>query len=251
MTKMILALGITDVYAFTANAWRKKMPIENLQVHRLTKEVLLQLGEDFASESSIKQGIEDAMDRNSVRLEIFKRKSQEKITKGENPYPCHNTVCPENIYETNSCKKGLICWDCLFQMLDSPPNSLNYSMNEKMPSHKEALDLLVESHLLKDESWERQIETIYFREQKKPLTQYERGQEEIKGVTMDQFRGIILNFLEEFFCDHKSIIGGYDFGPIAPDWDFTQGEDREIFARNICLGIEKVMGIYPNIRSLK
>jgi hypothetical protein len=227
------------------------MDIENLQVYRLTKEVQSQLGEDFAPESSIKQGIEDAMDRNSIRLKLFERKSQEQKNKGKNPYPCHNMVCPENIHETSTCKKGLICWDCLFQMLSSPPNSINYSANEKMPSHQEALDLLVENGLLKDDSWEHHLEHIYFREQKKPLTQYERGQEEIKGVTMDQFRGLILNFLEEFFCDHKSIIGGYDFGPIAPDWDFTQEEDREIFARNVCLGIEKVMGIYPNIRSLK
>jgi hypothetical protein len=227
------------------------MDIENLQVYRLTKEVQSQLGEDFAPKSSIKQGIEDAMDRNGIRLKLFERKSQEQKNKGKNLYPCHNTVCPENIHETNSCKKGLICWDCLFQMLSSPPNSIDYSVNEKMPSHQEALDLLVENGLLKDDSWEHHLEHIYFREQKKPLTQYERGQEEIKGVTMDQFRGIILNFLEEFFCDHKLIIGGYDFGPIAPDWDFTQEEDREIFARNVCLGIEKVMGIYPNIRSLK
>lgn len=226
------------------------MTIENLQVHKLTKTVQDQLGENFAPESSIKQGIEDAMDRNTMRLKIFERKAQEAMNKDENPYPCHNMVCPENVYETHTCKKGLLCYDCLFQMTNSPPNSINYSMNEKMPSHQEALDLLVENGLLKDESWENQIETIYFRDQKKPLTQYDRGQVEIKNVTMNQFRGIILNFLEEFFNDHKSIIGGYEFGPIAPDWDFTQEEDREIFAKNICLGIEKVMGIYPNIRKL-
>jgi len=227
--------------------------IEDLQVHRLTKEVQSQLGEEFAPENSIKQGIEDAMDRNEMRLNLFARKAQEAIDKNENPYPCFNTVCSDNISESNTCKKGLICYDCLFQMTAPPPNSINYSSNEdeKMPSHQEALDLLVENGLLKDESWERQIETIYFREQKKPATQYERDQEEIKNVTMEQFRGIILNFLEEFFNEHKSIIGGYNFGPIASDFDFTDETDREIFAKNICLGIEKIMGIYPNIRSLK
>lgn len=55
-------------------------------------------------------------------------------------------------------------------------------------------------------------------------------------------------------CDLPKIdllIGGYEFPPIDSNFDFTNEEDREIFARNICLGIEKVMGIYPNIHRLK
>jgi hypothetical protein len=227
--------------------------IENLEICRLTKVVQEQLGEDFASEDSIKKGIEEAFERNNWRLQIFERKAQEKISKKQEPFPCFNSVCPKNNNEQNSCAKNLLCYDCLFQMTSFPPSSLKYTANEneKMPSHQEALNLLVEAGLLKDESWENQIETIYFRNQKKPKTQYERGQIEIKGITMDQFRGIILNFLEEFFNDHKSIIGGYEFPPIAKDFDFTNEDDREIFAQNICMGIEKVMGIYPNIQSLR
>jgi hypothetical protein len=224
--------------------------IEDLQVHKLTKVVHDQLGDDFAPKDSIKQGIEDAIERNALRTEMFIQKANDQIEKGKEPYPCFNSVCFSNNQEENSCKKNIICYDCLFQMTSPPPNSINYSMNEKIPSHQEALDLLVENGLLKDESWEHQIEHIYFRNQKKPKTQYERGQVEIKGVTMDHLRVVILNFLEEFFNDYKTIIGNYEFPPIAKDFDFTDEGDREIFARNICTGIEKVMGIYPNIRSL-
>lgn len=227
------------------------MTIENLEVLRLTKTVQDQLGDDFAPESSIKQGIEEAFERNAMRLQIMENKSKDLISKGKNPYPCFNSVCSKNIQESDSCGKGVICHDCLFQMTSAPPNSLNYSMNDKFPSHQEALDLLVEAGLLKDESWEHQIEHIYFRNQKKPTTQYDRDQVEIKGITMSHLRGIILNFLEEFFNEHKSIIGGYEFPPIAKDFDFTDECDREIFVQNICIGIEKVMGIYPNIRSLR
>jgi len=225
--------------------------IEDLIVYKITKNVHNQLGEDFASKNSIRKGIEEAMDRNAARLHMMEQASYDLKKSGKNPYPCFNSVCPDNIEETNSCKKGVLCHDCLFQMTTKPPNSLDYSMNNKFPSHQEALDLLVENDLLKDENWERQLETIYFRDQKKPATRYDRGQEEIKGVTMDQFRGLILNFLEEVFNNHESIIGKYTFGPIAPDFDFTDERDREIFARDICCGIEKVMGIFPNIRKLR
>lgn len=225
--------------------------IEDLQVHRLTKTVHAQLGDDFAPKDSIKEGIEDAIKRNAIRTESFIKKANEQIEKGKEPFPCYNIVCPNNNNEQNSCMKNLLCYDCLFQMTSNPPNSIEYSMNEKMPSHQEALDLLVEAGLLKDESWEHQIEHIYFRNQKKPKTQYERGQEEIKGITMDHLRVIILNFLEELFNEHETIVGKHKFPPINPDFDFTDEGDREIFARNICVGIEKVMGIYPNIRPLK
>jgi len=226
--------------------------IENLTIHKLTNNIYATLGEDFAPKESIQKGLEEAMERNQIRTELFFRKAQSALIQKGNPFPCFNMVCPENIHDTNSCKKELICWDCLFQMLDPPPNSINYSINnEKMPSHQEALDLLVSHNLLKDETWERELETIYFRDKKKPKTQYDRGQEEIKGVTMDQFRGIILNFLEEFFNEHTTIVGEYQFPPIAEDFDFKDEEDREIFAQNICVGIEKVMGIFPNIKPLR
>lgn len=227
--------------------------IENFEVCRLTKTVQEQLGEDFAPENSIKQGIEEAFERNEWRVRIFERKAQERIKNNQEPFPCFNTVCPQNDNDKNSCSKNLLCYDCLFQMTSFPPSSLDYTANkdEKMPSHQEALDLLVEAGLLKDESWEHQIETIYFRDQKKPKTQYERGQVEIQRITMDHLRGIILNFLEEFYNDHESIVGKYKFPPIAKDFDFTDECDREIFAQNICIGIEKVMGIYPNIQKLR
>lgn len=227
--------------------------IESLEVHRLTKTVQEQLGEDFAPESSIKQGIMEAFERNEIKLQIMKNKSKDLLDKGKNPYPCFNIPCQQNIHESNSCKRTILCHDCLFQMTSPPPSSLNYSMNEneKMPSHQEALDLLVEAGLLKDESWEHQIETIYFRDQKKPKTQYDRGQVEIHGITMDHLRGLILNFLEEFYNDYETIVGKCKFPPIAKDFDFTDEKDREIFAKNICIGIEKVMGIFPNIRSLR
>lgn len=229
------------------------MTIENLEIHRLTKEVQSQLGDDFAPEDSIKQGISEAMNRNATRMRLWKRQAKERHNKGKNPFPCFNAVCEDHAEGMDSCKKTYCCYDCLFQMKSSPPNSLNYTSNknEKMPSHQEALDLLVENGLLKDEAWEHQLETRYLREEKKPTTQYNRGKVEIEGVTMDQFRVIVLQDLEEMFTEHETIIGKYTFPPSCKDFDFKDEGDREIFARNLCIGIEKIMGVYPNIQRLK
>lgn len=144
------------------------MTIENLEVHKLTKTVQDQLGEDFAPKDSIKQGIYEAMDRNAARVRIMQAKAAKRKEQGKNPFPCFNVVCKSHIEEINSCKKAFMCYDCLFQMTSAPPNSLNYTANkdEKMPSHQEALDLLVENNLLKDESWEHQLENKYHKEKK-------------------------------------------------------------------------------------
>lgn len=229
------------------------MTIKDLEVYRLTKEVQEQLGEDFAPKSTLEKGIQEAFERNQMKLQVMERKSEDLKEKGQNPYPCFNTVCSENVHETNTCGMGVLCHDCLFQMTSGPPNSLDYTANEgeKMPSHQEALDLLVEYGLLKDESWERKIEEIYLREEKKPATQYDRGLQEINGVTMDHLRVCILQILEEFYTTHKTLIGGYEFSPSCPDLDLSDEGDREILVRNICLNLEKVMGIYPNIKIVR
>ena len=226
----------------------EKIDIQNYVIKKAIKE---QLGEDFASDNELDKSLQEAQERNNLLLQSMINKSNKLKDQGKEPYPCFNTVCPDNLNLTNSCRKNVLCHDCLFQMLTSPPNSLDYSMNEKMPSHQEALDLLVENGLLKDDSWEHQLETIYFRDTKKPATQYDRAEQEIKNITMDHLRVIILNFLEECYNKHKTIFGNFEFEPNTPDFDFTNEEDREIFARNICIGIEKVMGIYPNIQKLR
>jgi hypothetical protein len=84
------------------------MSIENLEVHRLTKIVQNQLGEDFVPESSIKQGIEEAFERNSMRLQMFVKKSQYLKDKGKNPFPCFNCVVP-NIYKNLILVKKNFC----------------------------------------------------------------------------------------------------------------------------------------------
>jgi len=168
--------------------------VTELTVYKLTKEVHEQLGEDFVSKDVLESDIKEAMHRNAVRLQVMQNKAEDLKNKGKNPYPCHNSKCPENIIETNSCSHGILCDDCLLQMTTAPPNSLHYTMNDGFPSHKEALDLLVENDLLKDDSWKEQMETIYLRDQKKPATYYERDNQKIDGVTMRHFRNAILTF---------------------------------------------------------
>ena len=77
--------------------------------------------------------------------------SFQRFQNGEEPYVCHNAVCEEHRSEPERydyCNLGHQCWDCPFQMLDYPPSSLDYEEGT-MPSHQQALDILVEYGLLK------------------------------------------------------------------------------------------------------
>ena len=231
--------------------------VAGAEITMVTEDGISDLGKtlgDIIPPNAIKIGILEAMERAKAYDNMDKLRTKRLVENGFNPYLCYNLVCEEN--DDRICERGDGCHSCLFQMPTPPPNSLDYTANEKeagvryMPSHREALQMLVDNNLLKDEVFERMIETKFYRDDCKASTQYDRENVKIKEVTFGQLRGAIKHALHELYCDHTTISGGFDFSPSCPDFDLSEEGDQEVFSRNLCLTVEKVMGIYPNIKLL-
>lgn len=100
--------------------------------------------------SDIVEALEFALEAATLIDMNLMDKAFARFKNGEEPYPCFNAVCDEHMAEEgryNYCNLGHRCFDCPFQMLDYPPSTLDY-MEGTMPSHQQALDLLVEHGLL-------------------------------------------------------------------------------------------------------
>ncbi len=190
--------------------------------------------------SNIVEALEEAKERNGIYQQWENKQAEKLFKEGKEPYPCCNMVCEhyqqsEHVYAEDNgeikfsgrhdyCKTN-DSHGCMFQMSSHPPNSLNY--DNYMPTHVEALDMLEKNGLLKGERQRYAEANASYDKAESPN---ERRNTEIKGVTFAQLHEIVKKIgkeIPEFF---------------NPDYDNTA------LAQNMCVEVEKAMGIYPNIR---
>jgi hypothetical protein len=214
--------------------------ITNLSDHKILKDIAEQTGLT-KSNSNIVQALQEAQERGEMYHALDVQAAKDLFDQGKEPCPCHNQVCDkynqysEDSDRTNWCSDEVRSHSCLFNMLEPPPNSLNY--DEGMPSHKAALTRLEELGLLKGQMDDYKLENDRYRR----VSRSERNQTEIKGVTMDLMCEVIETTIQDLIDN-----------PYVPE-DEKVGLDQNkgIIARNATVEMEKSMGIYPNIRSVK
>jgi len=161
----------------------------------------------------------------------------ERKRQGKELYPCFNQKCPTATTQGTCSKKQ--SWDCLYQMVEPPPNPMDYE--GEMPSHREALQILEEQGNIKGELTRIRAENMKYVESKAQGSE-ERYGTEIHGITMAQLEACVLTLFREARED-GNIFAGMGGG--------LSLEEEEIFAKNLLIEVEKAMGIYPNIRPLK
>jgi len=191
--------------------------------------------------SNLEEALNEAKERGKMYQQFEDAKAQKLLKEGKEPYPCCNMVCKSYVQSENTQidnSSGVThFWGrsdycntndshgCTFQMSSHPPNSLNYE--EYMPTHIEALDMLEKHGLLKgDRQRYKEANARYSKVQ----TQEERHQTEIKGITFAQLHEAVLQLEKEM-----------------PDF-FNPESAPVAIAQNLCVEVEKAMGIYPNIR---
>jgi hypothetical protein len=183
--------------------------------------------------SNIVEALQEAKER-AIVYDAYDALEEKKLLEsyGIQPDQCYNSVCEHCLDGKCDEEMGRSC-SCIYRMIESPPNPLCY--NEYMPSHHEALDRLEAHGLLKGERLEYQKECAQY---ERAQTQNERRNTEIKGITLNQLTQAVMNILN-FFKEHE------------PDLTIQDEDSFDVIARNICLEVEKAMGIYPNIRPLR
>jgi hypothetical protein len=181
--------------------------------------------------SNIVEALQEAKGR-AVLYEMMNRCREKELQEKHNidPKMCRNEVCEHCESGVCDCEHGRPV-GCIYRMVDHPPNSLDYE--DYMPSHREALDRLEAKGLLKGER-QRYLEECA--KYGRPTSSSERGQYVINGVTMDQFRQALLNCMKEL---------------MGQNFSFDEEGDQNIVANNVTIEMEKVLGIYPNICTLR
>ncbi|MFA5135365.1 MAG: hypothetical protein WC505_06305 [Patescibacteria group bacterium] len=195
-----------------------------------------------AENSNLVSALADSFERSKAYQASSDRKAEALRLAGKEPYPCRNAVCPRQC--PNRDGRYHFCTtndshDCLYQMDDGPPNSLNYE--EYMPSHQEALDRLEKHGLLRGDRQRYIEESARFG---KATNQQERSSVEVKGITMQQLQLCCSVAMQEFAQNP------YVRRDTGEEFCDQLLEETELLAQNIGLNVEKAMGIYPNISRL-
>lgn len=194
--------------------------------------------------SNLREAIQEARERNDILVQHLKNVAENNKKQGLEPNPCFNSVCEKHksIFgeRTHYCEDEYFSHGCLFRMLESPPNSLNYS--GYMPTHKEALDMLEKNGLLKGDKSEYQD---IFEEYKKCKTQEERKNVVLDGVTIHQAGKALDNVLDGIIIFFKN----NNQKEVLPSEIFEN--EKDLIVRNFQIELEKVLGVYPNIIPLE
>ncbi len=213
------------------------------EVTNLNDERILRAVEDQTDltreNSNIVEALEEAKERSNMYQAWEDAQANKLIKEGKEPYPCLNAVCghyvqveDEHVADNgevkysgrfNYCGEGM-SHGCMFQMNSHPPNSLNY--DEYMPTHVEALDMLEKNGLLKGSRKEYEEANVYYNK----ANTDDRHSTEIKGINFKHIYAIMEYIYKEM---------PYFFNPES---------NGTALCQNICMEIEKAMGIYPNIR---
>jgi len=173
----------------------------------------------------IRDALMESIERRQIQM-LNKELAEKSLKETGEAYPCRNLVCPNCVdntvqpdgsQRTYFCLLNETCYDCLFQMLTSPPSTLNY--DDYMPTHQEALDRLEKEGLLSGPRLKYQQDSFYY---DKARHNEERWGTEIKGIDFNILRAAILKVLQS-----------------------------QVTATNICLEVEKAMGIFPNIKLVR
>jgi len=221
----------------------KAFEVENISD---IKDALYNVGVD-TTEDELSRAFDEAAERYKMVGECMRQREENLVNKyGVQPMECHNEVCPYCKYPYGKycfCNSGEDRYlDCNCRLLAPNPNTWDYD-EEYLPTWQECLDIIAKNGLIKEDTREecRQASLDYG----KCKTQKERGNTEIKGITMDQARAAIRHAIEEMI-------------KFKLDRDFkTQEEkdefeshiiDPDVMASNATLEFEKIMGIYPNIK---
>jgi hypothetical protein len=214
--------------------------VVSISEHRILKDIAEQTGLT-KDNSNIVQALQDAKERADAYEQLDLQKARKLAEAGLEPCPCFNIVCKhyhQDSIETNRmnwCDREIACHSCLFQMLEEPPNSLNY--DEPMPSHKAALTKLEELGQLKGQFLEHQTENSRYER----VTRTERNEHMISGITMDCLSIVIETAIQDLIDN-----------PYVPDEEkIGLDQNKQVIARNATVEVEKAMGIFPNLRRVK
>jgi hypothetical protein len=206
--------------------------VTDLKDHVICKSIKEALPE--LEESSIMNAIQEAKERNTL-YDICERRTEKELLEvhGIKSSQCYNGVC-EHCSSEGCSDKSLRACGCMYRMIDPPPNSLDY--NEYMPSHHEALDRLEKNGLLKGDHEDYVKDAPDYG---KAATQADRANHVINGVTMIQLEEA-LKFCFKRYSDY---------------WESEDGKallanevDLDVVFRNALIEVEKILGIYPNIK---
>lgn len=128
----------------------EKDNIVDFNKEKLLKQISEYTGFDKKN-SDIESALEGAIKRANLYESYDVVKEGELKKRGINPLECHNEVCNHNIDMVCNNQHGKPV-SCMYRMITEPPLEMEYK--EYMPSHQEALDILVENGLLDGEGTE-------------------------------------------------------------------------------------------------
>jgi len=200
--------------------------ILDFEREKIVKQVREVVGAEL-EDDEIEKGLDDAQ----ARAELYKMydlKMQKELWEvyGIEPRRCCNIVCSNN-QDSYCYDEDMMPVSCLYRMTDPPPNEIGY--DGYVPTYREALEMLEHHDLLYGEK-HRYIEAMKDYGKAK-------GQE---GRWATEISGIDFNILQE--CITKVLQGD-----IYAESDPLNEVSIDVHATNICLEVEKAMGIYPNI----
>lgn len=171
-----------------------------------------------------------------INIDNFDR-AMDRFRHGEEPYPCHNAVCPQykaDAERPNYCGLGAECFNCSFQLIDEPPSPLEYE--EDLPSYQEALDILELNGILTGPRTEQlRLATAY--RTNKPASMTERDEYEVI-LPMHTIKSCIENAIidiaqNEYNTELERTI--------LDDWNAR-------IAIAASQELEKACGVFPNIK---
>lgn len=220
---------------------RKAIEISNINDIKEIQSQMKNANMGVPDSDSLNSALEDAKYRSALINNCNKAREKRLNTEyGIKPMECLNEVCKYNKYD-GYCfcnNKDSLYLDCNFRLFQRNPNHLDYDV-DPIPTWKEALDLLAKNGFIKEDCRE---------ECKKASINYgkannrnERDNTEVKGITFSQLRQAIEHSIDDFYSNES-----YD------DKEEKASVEKhlysDIIANNSAIEVEKIMGIFPNIK---
>lgn len=226
---------------------KKVIKLDGIDTDKTLDEVVIDIvigaidqGVDLSG-SDIKSALVASFERAKDYQSLMDAAADKSLKEIGEANPCYNVVCPQCKGDTGEDRRNFCMrpnnhsHDCRFNMKQNPPSSLNY--DEYMPTHKEALDRLEVLGELKGERLSYQEQNTQYN---KARSQEDRWNTEVKGLDFSMLQAAVEKATTEYIDGSVKYYNAKNLDDISV----------EVLARNICVEVEKAMGIFPNINCL-